>query len=258
MQISAVVITFNEEKNIERCLNSLEYIADEIIVVDSFSTDKTEEICNKFSKVKFYKNKWLGYSNQKNYANSLAKFNTILSIDADEVLSDKLKDCIYNLKQNNYNLESINTVFSVNRLTNYCGKWIKHCGWYPDNKIRLFPKNIKWEGDIHETLKLPPNTKIIKLKGDLLHYTVYQTIDHLKQVDKFTTIASQELFNKGKKVTFFDISCRSKWRFFRDYFLKLGFLDGYEGYQICKISSFATFLKYAKLKELRKTNKNER
>ncbi|MGI6718856.1 MAG: glycosyltransferase family 2 protein [Bacteroidales bacterium] len=258
MRISAVIITFNEEKNIERCIKSLLLFADEIIVVDSFSTDKTEEICRSFPQVKFYQNKWLGYSEQKNYANSLASFDNVFSIDADEEVSEKLKDSICYLKKQYESLEILNTVFSVNRLTNYCGKWIHHSGWYPDKKIRFFPKNIKWKGDIHEILELPPDIKVIKLKGDLNHYTVYNTVDHLKQLDKFTTIASKELFNKGKKVNYFDISIRPQWRFFRDYLLKLGFLDGYAGYQICKISSFATFLKYAKLKELRKNLRNEK
>ena len=249
-KISAVIITYNEEKNIERCLLSLQDVADEIVVVDSFSNDKTPQICEKFSQVRFYRQKWLGYSKQKNYANSLATYDFILSIDADELLSAELIKSIRKIKTDNID----NTVFSMNRLTNYCGSWIRHSGWYPDTKIRLFQKFIRWEGDIHEKLALPSNVKIKKLKGDLYHYTIYNVSEHLKQVDKFTTIAANELFKKGKRSHLIDVFIRPKWKFFRDYFINLGILDGFAGYNVCKISAFATFLKYSKLKELRKEN----
>ena len=160
MQISAVIITFNEEKNIERCLNSLQGVGDEIIIVDSLSTDKTQEICSKYDLVKFYSQEWLGYSSQKNYDNKLASFDTILSIDADEVLSFELKQSILTIKAQYDNISNPNIIFSVKRLTNYCGSWIKHCGWYPDTKKRIFNKSVQWVGDIHEELLYLPSTKI--------------------------------------------------------------------------------------------------
>lgn len=252
MQISAVIITFNEERNIERCINSLQGVADEIIVVDSFSKDKTKEICQKYKDLKFYEKEWLGYSSQKNYANKLTSYDTILSIDADEVISDELKESIIDIKLKYENINNPYIVFSFKRLTNYCGSWIRHCGWYPDIKQRIFSKNIQWVGDIHESLLYLPNTKIKLLKGDLFHYTVYSSSEHLKQLDKFTTLMAKQAFEKGKKVTCFDLLFRPKWKFFRDYILKLGFLDGYSGYQVCKLSAFATFLKYAKIKEYNK------
>ena len=150
MLLTAVIITKNEEFNISRCLQSLKDVADEIVVVDSFSTDSTEEICKSFN-VRFVQQEWLGYSEQKNFANSLASNDWIFSIDADEVLSDELKKSILELKNKNI---SDDNVFSMNRLTNYCGHWIRHCGWYPDRKIRIWNRKVgKWQGEIHETIE---------------------------------------------------------------------------------------------------------
>lgn len=252
MQISAVIITFNEEKNIERCLNSLQDIVDEIIIVDSFSEDKTQEICLKYDNVKFHTHQWSGYSSQKNYANNLATHDTILSIDADEVLSFDLKQSILELKLKYENINNPYIVFSFKRLTNYCGSWIKHCGWYPDVKQRIFSKNVQWVGDIHESLLYLPNTKFKLLKGDLYHYSYHTISDHILQIEKFTNLTSKDAFEKGKTVTIFGLWFKPKWKFFRDYILKAGILDGYAGYQVCKISAFATYLKNAKLRELNK------
>lgn len=253
MQISAVIITFNEEDNIAPCIESIEDVCDEIIVVDSFSTDKTIEIAEKYPKVKTFSQKWLGYVEQKNYANSLTTFNTILSIDADELLSKELKESIKEIKKLE---EDSFKVYEVSRLTNYCGSWIKHCGWYPDKKIRIFDKReVKWQGElVHETLFLPENTQIITLKGDLLHYSYKNTSSHLKQIDKFTDLNAMKAYNKGKRTNFVDLLLKPAWKFLRDFIFKFGFLDGYAGYQVCKLSATATFLKYAKLKEL---NENE-
>ena len=246
MQISAIIITKNEEQNIERCLKSLQNIADEILVVDAFSTDTTKDICEKYN-VKFFQHQWLGYAQQKNYANSLSSYDVILSIDADEVLSGELQQSLINLKST----DKQNFVCQINRLTNYCGKWIYHCGWYPDKKIRVFNRNqAKWAGVIHETISYDDNTEVIKLKGDLFHYSYHSIEDHIKRANKYSTLTAIEAFKKGKRITFFSLIIRYCWKFFRDYFLKKGFLDGYYGYVICRISAFTTFLKYSKLKEL--------
>jgi len=256
MKITGVIITYNEEENIERCLKSLIGIVDEILVVDSLSTDGTKEICQKFPDVKFIEQPWLGYAQQKNFANENASFDFILSIDADEVLSDELKTSILQVKQSDAN---ILTVYEMNRLNQYCGSWIKHCGWYPNRKVRLFHKSVKWIGEyVHETLSLPSNAKNLFLKGDILHYTCHSVSAHLQQVDEFTTLSAREAYGKGKETTLFAIWFRPKWKFLTDYIVKLGILDGYAGYQLCKISAFATYLKYVKLRELRtKTNLSE-
>ena len=249
MQISAVIITKNEERNIERCLISLQNIVDEIVVVDSFSTDETENICKKYN-VCFFQQEWLGYAEQKNYANSLAEYDVIFSIDADEALSEELQQTILEMKKSNQE----NFLGKVNRLNNYCGKWIHYSGWYPDKKIRLFNrKQAKWKGDIHETLSFSKGNNFISLKGDLHHYSYYSIDEHILQMNKFSTLFANEDFKNGKKASFLSLYLKPWWKFVRDYIFNAGFLDGYYGYVICKISAVSTFLKYAKLKQLHKT-----
>ena len=247
-KISAVIITFNEERNIERCIKSLENVADEIIVVDSFSTDNTQAICQKFN-VKFVQQKWLGYSEQKNFANSLTKYDLILSLDADEALSEELKNSILEVKNN---FETV--AYSMNRRTNYCGKWIKYCGWYPDKKIRIFDKKIaSWNNlQVHEELEFSVATVEKHIKGDILHYSYYTVQEHFERSVKYAILSAEVAFAKNKKSSKFNIFFNPKWNFFHSFIIKLGFLDGYHGYLICKINSYATFLKYTKLHELNK------
>lgn len=255
MKISAVIITLNEEKNIRACIESLIGIADEILIIDSLSVDKTESIAKEYDMVRFHKQEWLGYSEQKNLGNRIAKHSTILSIDADEVVSKELRESIANLKAESKEDINPNQAYSFNRLTNYCGSWIRHSGWYPDRKIRVFHRSILWEGDIHEELKFGEETKIENLEGDLHHYSFRHISEHIMQVDKFTNLTSEQAYNRGKKTNWLGVWFRPKWKFFRDFIIKRGFLDGYPGYIICRISAFATYLKYIKLREL---NKNEK
>jgi glycosyltransferase involved in cell wall biosynthesis len=242
-QLSVVIITFNEELNIKRCLDSIQEVADDVVIVDSFSTDKTEEISEKH-KVNFIKRKWEGYSETKNFANAQAQFDWILSLDADEALSEELIKSILEIKK-----DSATGTYKFNRLTNYCGTWIKHCGWYPDTKTRIFDRRTsKWEGKIHEQLiTVGP---AILLKGDCLHYSYYTLDQHYKQSDKFSTLSAQSLYEKGKKASLLKLLLSPVVKFLNDYIFKLGFLDGVAGYTICKISAFTTYLKYKKLREL--------
>lgn len=241
LQISAVIITFNEEKNIGRCLDSIKDIVDDIVVVDSFSSDATQSICEKH-KVNFIQRKWEGYSETKNFANKQAKYPWVLSLDADEALSDELKKIILNLKSG----AELKTC-SFNRLTNYCGSWVKHSNWYPDKKIRLFNRDkIEWKGVIHEELTLPPNETIHHFKEDILHYSYYTKEDHFKQIDKFTTIASQDLFDRNKNAPTYKLIVNPIAKFIGHYILHLGFLDGSAGFAIAKNSAYATYLKYKK------------
>lgn len=250
VKLSVVIITYNEEKNIKRCLESVQYIADEIIVLDSFSTDKTEKICKEFD-VKFYQISWLGYSIQKNAANKLASNNLLLSIDADEALSEKLKKSIADIKLT----AKETTAYKINRLTNYCGKWINHCGWYPDTKLRIwFRGEGEWQGELHENVvfKNPPNT--IHLNGDLLHYSYYTVDDHYKQVEKFSDIAARAYFEKGKNVTLLKLWFSPGVKFVRDYVFLLGFMDGITGIRVCYMSGLSTYMKYLKLRRLIREN----
>jgi glycosyltransferase involved in cell wall biosynthesis len=250
--ISVAVITFNEEKNIGRCLASVKDIADEIVVVDSFSKDKTREICESYG-VRFIEHPFEGHIQQKNYALTQTSHKHVLSLDADEALSEQLKQSILAVKEN-WQADG----YYFNRLTNYCGKWIRHSGWYPDRKVRLVNKEKgKWGGmNPHDRFIMVKDAKLEYLKGDLLHYSFYTIKQHVEQVNKFSDASAKALFEKGKRSNNLKIFIKGKARFFRNYFLKLGFLDGYFGYVICKISSFAVYLKYVKLKELQQTKSN--
>lgn len=245
-KISVVIITFNEQKNIERCLKSVIKVADEIVVVDSFSTDRTKEICLNYNVV-FIEHKFEGHIEQKNWAVSQAKNPHILSLDADECLSEELTGSILTAKEN-WKCEG----YKMNRLTNYCGKWIKHCGWYPDAKLRLWDsRNGSWGGiNPHDEYKMKEGSAIGFLDGDILHYSYYSIEEHIKQSDYFSTIAAKAYFTKGKKATVFHLIFSPLIKFIQSYFLKLGFLDGKYGFAICKISSLEKYHKYLKLRAL--------
>lgn len=248
IKLSSVIITLNEERNIGRCIESLAGIADEIVVVDSGSTDNTEAICKSFG-VKFIVNPFEGHIEQKNFATSHCSFDHILSLDADEALSPELKNSIELLK-NNWEKDG----YSFKRLTNYCGQWIYHCGWYPDRKLRLYRKGKgKWSGsNPHDQCVLNSPNDSGSIMGNLLHYSYYSVQDHLKQVNTFTEIAAQSAFKEGKRSSIFQILIKPAIRFLRDYFFHLGILDGYYGFIICRISAHASFIKYVKLYELQK------
>jgi len=251
VKISAVIITFNEARNIVRCLRSLEGIADEIVVVDSFSTDETEMLCKSFN-VRFLQHPFEGYMQQKSWACEQAEFDVILSLDADEQLSDQLRNSILDVKS-----DWKSDGYSFNRLTNYLGKWIRHCGWYPDTKLRLWDRRKgAWSGiNLHESVKMNVNTRETKLKGDLLHYSYYSIQQHLSQINSFTEIAAREGIIKGKNSSLFIVVFKSVWKFKRDFIFKLGFLDGYYGFVVCSMSAYAVFVKYIKMRELKKEKK---
>lgn len=244
--ISVVIITFNEEKNIERCLQSVQGVADEIVVLDSLSTDRTREICQRFD-VKFLEQPFLGYVEQKNRALEFATYPHVLSLDADEVLSDELKRAILKVKEN-----WEHDGYCFNRLTNYCGTWVRHCGWYPDRKLRLFDKRKgRWSGSmIHERYLLDGNVAPSHIQGDLLHYSYYTIDQHIDQIRKFTTTMAQVQFEKGKYPGLATLVLNPLWCFIRQYFVRLGFLDGFHGLVICTLSACANFIKYAKTREL--------
>lgn len=246
IKLSVAIITYNEEKNIARCINSVKEIADEILVVDSFSTDKTEEICQSLG-ARFVKNPFAGHIEQKNVALKLSTYQHVLSLDADEALSPELLESIKKIK-NNFTLHG----YRFNRLTNYNGHWVRYSGWYPDTKLRLVDKSrALWRGtNPHDILQMNKNEPTGFLSGDLLHYSYDSISSHVQQTDKFTTIAAKAAFSAGIKSSLFKIVTRPVLKFLRDYFYKLGFLDGRYGFVICFINALSALLKYAKLRDL--------
>ena len=249
IKLSVVIITFNEDRNIDHCLNSVKDIADEIVVVDSHSTDKTRQICEKYD-VKFIEHNFEGYIRQKNYAISQATFPHQLSLDADEALSDELKNEIKKIKAN-WHCDG----YHMNRMANYCGKWIRHCGWYPDTKLRLYDSTKgKWQGaDPHDKFEMVPGSSVGFVNGDILHYTYYTGEEYILQADKFSSIAARELVANGKPVYLFMLLVNPVAKFIRNYLLRLGFLDGYYGFRICRIAARETFLKYRKALDLKRS-----
>ncbi len=245
-KISFVIITYNEERNITRCLDSIVNIADEIIVVDSFSTDATEKLCGLYPLI-FSKHQFEGHIQQKNYALSLARYNLVFSLDADEVVSEKLQNEILRIKESR-NVDA----YEFNRLNNYCGQWIRHGAWYPDRKVRLFDRTKgSWQGtNPHDRFVMTKEVKIKKLKGDLLHFTIESIAAHVDQINKFSTIKAEGLYKKGKKASLLGLVFKPPFKFLRSYFFKLGLLDGFNGFIIAYNSAWSDFLKIAKLREL--------
>ena len=251
-KLSVVIITLNEECNMRRCLKAASVVADEIVVVDSHSTDATVSICEEYH-ARVISHTWLGYAEQKNFANQQATYDWILSIDADEELDSVLQNSILVAKKKGFT-----GAYSMNRLTQYCGHPIYHAGWYPDTKVRLWNRQQgHWEGFIHEKIAFTDAIGIHHFDGNINHYTYHSITEHIKQADKFTTMTAKAAFERGvKPQRTFMIYIKSAWKFMRDYFFRLGFLDGYYGFVICRISAFATFLKYIKLNELHNQQKN--
>lgn len=249
-KISAVIITRNEERNIGRCLDSLKGMVDEILIVDSFSTDRTREIAENEG-AKFIEKEWLGYSATKNWANDQAAHPYVLSLDADEALSPELQTSLKRIKEN------LSGAYSFNRLTNYCGTWIKHSGWYPDAKIRLFPKEkARWVGEfVHETLQIDPGQGKTHLSGDLFHYSYYEIREHIARANKYSDLAAQQIVNKGKSNLLIKCLVNPYFRFWKHYILKGGILDGFYGLVISMVASFEVFLKYSKAYSISRKNK---
>ena len=246
-RITAVVITLNEERNIGRCLESLMPVVDEVVVVDSFSTDATAEICTRHG-ARLVTHEWEGYVATKNYADSLASNDLILSIDADEALSPELAESIRELKSQDVDGKA----FSMNRQMNYCGRWIRHGGWSPDVKVRIFDRRvIRWTGQkVHETLEIPQDTQVVALKGDLLHYSFYTPEEHRRQMEKFAALSAEEMVENGKRPSLLSAYVHTGWKFLRDYVFKAGFLDGHLGWTIARNNAHGVWYKYIKARAL--------
>ena len=245
--LSAMVIVLNEEKNIQRCLESLSW-TDQIVLVDTGSSDKTKELASKYTN-KIFDLKWEGFGKSKEYAKSKAEGEWVLSMDADEVVPDKLKDEILNRISSSQDMDG----YFIPRKSNFLGKWIKHSGWYPDWVLRLFKKDKGYftPDKVHERVML--NGGVGYLKNEILHYTDPDLGHYLAKLNQYTTLAAEEMHKQGKGSSLFDIIFRPIAIFFKMYLFKAGFLDGMEGLLLAFCSAFHVFFKYAKLWHLNKS-----
>ena len=242
--LSACLITLNEEHNLPRALSSLNEIADEIVVVDSGSTNRTEQIARTHG-AEFYFRSWTHYAEQKNHAASLARYEWILSLDADEELSSALQSAILDWKKRKPEYDA----YEVARRTWYLGKWIKHSGWYPDFKTRLYRKTAgHFGGELHETLQF--GGPCGRLPGDLLHYTIRDFSEHEANVERYSTLAAEQMFTAGKRSWRGAVWFATPWTFFQNFVLRGGFLDGYRGALIAQMAARTVRLKYRKLGRL--------
>lgn len=240
MKISATIITFNEERNVARVIESLR-CCDEILVLDSGSNDRTVEIAKKLG-ARVVEASWHGYAAQKNIAAELAAHDWILALDADESLSEALEAEIWQIKKAGPKYDG----FTVPRLAQYLGRWILHSGWHPDRKVRLFNKQkAKWVGDfVHESVTV--SGSVGHLNSNLLHFTCSSLSEHLRSMDSYTTLAAQEIAARERNVGFAKLLFDPPWTFFRTYILKTGFLDGVEGLAIAYMAALYNFVKYSK------------
>ncbi len=245
--LSVTIVTKNEEKNIERCLKSLTWV-DEIVVLDTGSTDSTREICQKYN-CKIVNSDWKGFGRTKKRAVDSAKNNWILSVDSDEEVTKELQSkiiMILNSPKNN--------AYRIKRSSFYLDRMIKHCGWNSDYPLRLFNKEFGNFNDreIHEFVEMTDENNIGKIEEPLLHYT-YPTIDsHIAKANRYSTLQAEEMKQKGKSYSLITAKVLAINKFVNMYFLRLGFLDGKEGFILCSIASFGVYLKYIKLWKLNK------
>lgn len=253
IQLSVVVITRNEARNIARCLESVKDIADEMLVVDSESTDDTASMAKALG-ARVIVQPFLGYVEQKNFALQQASYDYVLSLDADEELSPQLRAAIAAVKQD-WKADA----YAFNRLNNYCGQWIRHSGWYPDRKIRLLNRTLgKWGGiNPHDAIMMDPSAKMERLEGDLFHYSYLTVQEHIQKTHKYAAIMAEALHKAGKRADFVKLYLNPPFTFVKKYFFQLGFLDGYYGWVICRLSAHYTLLKYLRLQELQQQNKSE-
>jgi len=261
MQISAVLITLNEERRLPRALESLRPVADEILVVDSGSTDRTREIAQSHG-ARFLSHPWEGYSRQKNFAASQAKFDWILSLDADEVVTPELAAELRVIQEQGPGAAA---GFRMPRLAFYRGRWIRHSGWYPDHKLRLYDRRrARWVGDyVHERVEAASGTDakmsatIRTLRGDLQHFTCDSLAEHFRTTDRYTTLAAQEACAHSKikhrstgrilSLALAMTLAGPPWKFFETYLLRQGFRDGIAGLIIAGMAGYYVHEKYAKL-----------
>jgi len=245
MDISAVIITLNEEHRLEPALRSLKGLVKEAVVVDARSTDATVKIAKRYG-CRVIVRDWTNYADQKNFANSQARSPWILSLDADERISPDLRLELLALGRTEPDCAG----FSIPRRVYYLGRWIRHSGWYPDRRVRLFRREAaRWEGEyVHENLVV--EGPILRLKGDIDHFTYRNISDHVARINRFSELGAQKLYARRKKSRWYHLVFLPPARFFKSCFLKAGLLDGFPGLVISTLNGYAVFIRYAKLREI--------
>lgn len=244
LPISVYVLTFNNLRTIERCLKSLGW-ADELVIVDSFSTDGTFEVCKRYTD-RAYQVAWKGHRDQYQYAADLTTREWIMFVDADEEVPSELVEEIGGMLKSR--AEDVDGFF-VYRRTYYLGRWIRYGGWYPDGEIRLYRRDKgKWEGGLHA--KIVVGGKVSKLKSRYLHYTYRDISDQIQTIDKYSNIAAQDMAESGKKFSLLKLLFHPPFRFIKEYLFKFGFRDGLPGLIIIVSTMFYVFIKYAKIWEI--------
>ena len=257
MQISATIITFNEESNIKAACESVAW-ADEIVVVDSNSTDKTRDIAASCG-ARVIINEWPGFGAQKQFAVNRATHDWIFSLDADERVSDQLRNSIETLKNHRHGDEA--DAFVVARRTYYQGRWISGGGWYPDYQLRLFNRTRgHWKlRQVHESVEMEPGARIGELGGDLLHYTSPNAAHHHRMIgERYAPLAAQQMFEEGRRTSVFGVATAGPAAFLRSFLLKGGFRDGFAGFTIASFAAHHAFLKYLMLWEMQATNHTDK
>jgi glycosyltransferase involved in cell wall biosynthesis len=246
MALSVVIITKNEAHIIANTLQSLQGVTDDIIIVDSGSTDDTVSICKKFNAT-VIETGWSGYGANKNKGIEAAANDWILSLDADEAIDSNLRQALVKLLP-----PSNNVVYKLAYQNFFCNKPIRYGVWGTDKHIRLFNrKKVKWDdAEVHEALQIPAGAQVLMLQGYVLHYTVNSISDYMNKTILYAKANAQKYFLQGKKAGFIKLYLAPAFNFLQYYFFRLGFLDGWEGYLICKTNAWYTFMKYVFLKEL--------
>lgn len=238
--LSVIIITKNEAANIEACLESVGF-ADEMIVLDSGSVDATADLARKMGAKVVVAKDWPGFGPQKNRALALANGDWVLSIDADERVPPQLADEIRKIVSS-----PIKNAFEIPRLTQFCGRWIRHCGWTPDHVLRLFRRgSASFSNDlVHERVALEPNVKLGRLREPLLHFS-YPTPSHYwRKLEQYSQAWAEQRFANGQRTSMVRAGLAGVVAFVRTYFFRLGFLDGAMGFAVCTMQAQAAFGKY--------------
>lgn len=240
MKISVAIITLNAAKELDRCLASVSF-ADQVVVLDQNSTDDTAEVCRRHG-AELHQTEWLGFGPTKGKAVSLCRNRWILSVDTDEVVTPELHRAIDELPE-----DASSAAFSVNRLSRFLGSWIHHCGWHPEHVVRLFDNQRAAFNDkpVHESIET--KGQVGRLQGLLHHYTYESMEQYIEKLNRYTTLSAQQMFDDGRRASLATAVLRSQSAFWRMWILQGGILDGWPGFVLCLSSSFYVLSKYTKL-----------